>query len=257
MKQDIKILFVNVEETGHIVELGLPPYKDWIAQVTGLSPEQIVTVNAADGGRFPDTLTGINGVIGGGSGHQPYEPSSWIKATGEFFKRAHEQGVPQLLNCFCHQVFTAAMGGQTALGKHERRFGIETLHLTDAGRKDPLFEGLPSTFELFTSHSAVVNQLPAGTAPIELAYTDYYPHESLVFGGNTRTIQSHPDLHGAVLEALARARTKTFGKDVPQQVYQKYLESPPGPATIARVEANGKKLFSNWLTHFVLPNQKH
>jgi GMP synthase (glutamine-hydrolysing) len=255
MKQNIKIIFVNVEEVDHIVKLGLPPYKDWVARVTGLRPEQIVTINAADGDAFPDNLDSIDGIIGGGSGHQPYEQASWIKNTGELFKRAHKQGVPQLLNCFCHQVFTTAMGGQAALGEHERRFGIETLHLTEAGRKDPLFDGLPPTFELFTSHSAVVSRLPSGTKPIELANTDYYPYESLAFDGNTRTVQSHPELHGAVLEALAHARTKTFGKDVPLQAYQKYLDSPPSQTTIARVEANGKKLFHNWLTHYVLPYQ--
>ena len=89
---------------------------------------------------------------------------------------------------------------------------------------------------------------------VELAKTDYYPYESLTYGGKTQTLQAHPDLTGKIIDALARARTHPLAPGVSKEVYQKYLATPPSPEEIARIEENGRKIFRNWLQYYVIAN---
>ncbi|MFV2019629.1 type 1 glutamine amidotransferase [Micromonospora sp. LOL_023] len=258
IRQRVRLLFVNTQERAALTALGLTSYTQWIAEATGLDTDQIVTVDVADGQPLPGTID-ADAIIGGGSGHSAYESLPWIARVKEFYRAAARAGVPELHICWSHQARAESVGGRAAIGGHGRRFGVDTVRLTPAGRLDPIFAGLPDEFDLFTSHVDVVDQLPAqsaeGGAVVELAYSRVYRNEALAIGPTVRTIQAHPEITATIVAALARSRRGALVR-----------EGRIGPADAdldgliadlyareAQIVATSRRLVRNWLRHHVRP----
>lgn len=253
-KSTPKLLYINHEETANIKALGLPPYAHWMADGLGLPHNRIITINTADHESLPDSFHSFDGIIGGGSTHMLDENLPWMQKTGLFLHRASEAGVPQLLNCFSHQLLAQTAGGKVGRAPKGRRFGIEKITLTKQGEKDPLFEGIEKTFELFTSHGDIVHAMPNlsdNGSVIELANTSFYRHEVLSYGSKTRTIQSHPELSSSVLFALAHSRVKIIKEDGSHLLYKTFIDSQDTSEKTKSVEKNGRKILQNWLKYYV------
>lgn len=259
LRDRIRLLFVNTQERALLTALGLTSYPQWIAEATGLDPTQIVTVDVADGQPLPDTIE-ADAVIGGGSGHSAYEHLPWITRTKEFFRAAAAAGVPELHICWSHQARAESIGGRAAIGGHGRRFGVDTVRLTPAGRLDPLFTGLPDEFDLFTSHVDVVDQLPARAtegAVVELAYSRVYRNEALAIGPTVRTIQAHPEITATIVAALARSRRGALVRE--GWIGPDDADLDAFTATLyareAQIVATSRRLLANWLRYHVRPGQ--
>lgn len=261
LRDRLRLLFINTQERALLTALGLPDYAQWIAEATGLDADQIVTVDVADGQSLPDTID-ADAIIGGGSGHSAYETLPWIARTKEFYRAAARAGVPELHICWSHQARAESVGGRSATGGRGRRFGVDTVRLTPAGRLDPLFTGLPDEFDLFTSHVDVVDQLPAhtteGAAVVELAYSQVYRNEALAIGPTVRTIQAHPEITATIIGALARSRRGALVRegwigpddaDLDGFIADLYARE-------AQIVATSRRLLSNWLRHYVHPGQR-
>ncbi|MDG4762725.1 hypothetical protein O7632_01130 [Solwaraspora sp. WMMD406] len=259
VRDRVRLLFVNAQETAPLTAMGLTSYPRWIAEATGLAPEQIVTIDVADGAPLPATIE-ADAVVGGGSGHSSYEPLPWIAKTKEFFRAAGRAGLPELHICWSHQARSESVGGRSAGGPRGRRFGVDTVRLTPAGRRDPLFAGLPDEFDLFTSHVDVVERLPARAdegAVTELAYSRIYRNEALAIGPTVRTIQAHPEITATIVAALARSRRGALVRegwlgpdDADLDAFTATLY-----AREARIVATSRQLLGNWLRHYVRPGR--
>lgn len=70
--------------------------------------------------------------------------------------------------------------------------GNVTVTLTEAGAADPLFEGLPQTFEAFVGHKEAVRRLPEGA--VHLAASATCPTQAFRFGERVYATQFHPEL---------------------------------------------------------------
>ncbi|WP_433077673.1 type 1 glutamine amidotransferase [Dactylosporangium sp. CA-052675] len=256
VRQRCRLLFLNTQEQAPVREMGLPPYRDWIAEVTRLSPEQIHCVNVADGEALPDTIE-AHGIIGGGSGHSSYEELPWIRRVKQFLAAAQRRGVPELHVCWSHQAKAEVAGAVSKVGHQGRRFGIETLTLTPEGRRDPLFRGLPDSFDVFTSHVDAVYDVPPVSefGPVtELAY-GVYRNEALAIGATARTLQIHPEMTSGVAAALAKVRRRQLiaeGHLGPSDLdYAAFLESLDWADRDIR--ARMRTLLDNWLRYYVAP----
>jgi GMP synthase (glutamine-hydrolysing) len=75
---------------------------------------------------------------------------------------------------------------------HSEPIGAMSVTLTDAGRTDPLFDGLPDTFDVFLGHKEAVSRLPAGA--VRLAYSATCPVQAFRIGANVYATQFHPEL---------------------------------------------------------------
>ncbi|HTJ38679.1 MAG TPA: hypothetical protein VL738_36075 [Dactylosporangium sp.] len=255
VRQRCRLLFLNMQEQDPIRDMGLTPYRDWIAEVTRLDPDQIQVVHVADGEPLPATIE-AHGIIGGGSGHSSYEELPWIRRVKQYLTEAQRLGVPELHICWSHQAKAETAGAVCKVGHKGRRFGIEQLTLTPAGRRDPLFHGLPDSFDVFTSHVDTVYDVPASSplGPVtELAYGEVYRNESLAIGPTARTLQVHPELTSGIAAALARVRR-------PQLVAEGHLG--PSEADYAafleeldwadlEIRARMRMLLDNWLRYYV------
>jgi GMP synthase (glutamine-hydrolysing) len=75
---------------------------------------------------------------------------------------------------------------------HSEPIGAMSVTLTDEGRTDPLFDGLPDTFDVFLGHKEAVSRLPAGA--VRLAFSATCPVQAFRLGSNVYATQFHPEL---------------------------------------------------------------
>jgi GMP synthase (glutamine-hydrolysing) len=257
VRQRCRILFLNTQEQAPLQDMGLTSYRDWIAEVTRLHPDQIHVVNVADGEPLPATIE-AHGIIGGGSGHSSYEELPWIRRVKQYLTEAQRRGVPELHICWSHQAKAETAGAVCKVGHRGRRFGIERLTLTPAGRRDPLFHGLPDAFDVFTSHVDAVYDVPpvSKLGPVtELARGEVYGNESLAIGATARTLQVHPEMTAGIAAALARVRRAQLvaeGHLGPSEVdYAAFVEGLDWADR--EIRARMRTLLDNWLRYYVAP----
>ncbi len=78
-------------------------------------------------------------------------------------KNAYEIGINSFGSCWAIQIAVVAAGGEVKPNPKGREMGIaRKIHLTDAARNHPMFEGKPLVFDAFISHDDMVTKLPPG-----------------------------------------------------------------------------------------------
>lgn len=75
---------------------------------------------------------------------------------------------------------------------HSEPVGAVTVDLTSAGHRDPLFTGLPGSFEAFGGHKEAASQLPRHV--VRLASSRVCPVQAFRVGANVYATQFHPEL---------------------------------------------------------------
>lgn len=66
------------------------------------------------------------------------------------------------------------------------------ISLTDEGRRDPIFGGLPPTFDGFVGHKEAITRLPLGA--VHLASSPHCPVQAFRVGRHVYATQFHPEL---------------------------------------------------------------
>lgn len=126
---------------------------------------------------------------------------------------------PFLGVCLGHQLLAEAIGG--TVGKGTTEVGITPVALTDAGRADPLLEGLTTPLDTFQWHSAQVSNLPegaeilAGNAACSVQALRYGLAYGLQFHVEI-TAQTIPDWHA--IPAYAASLEEALGADGLQRI---------------------------------------
>jgi GMP synthase (glutamine-hydrolysing) len=158
-----------------------------------------VTVHDARGSEFPDP-SAYDGLVVTGSRASVYWDEPWIDAARSWAREAVDSDTPALGICWGHQLLADAVGGTVEpMGEYE--LGYRTVRHSG----DPLFDGVPDAFTVFTTHSDAVTDLP-GEADV-IAENDYG-----IQGfrrGDVVGLQPHPEYDPETAEAVAR------GKDLP------------------------------------------
>lgn len=96
------------------------------------------------------------------------------------------------LGC-CYGVGTVGTAvGAVVDRSHSEPVGGVTVELCPAGRTDPLFAGLPDTFDAFGGHKEAASSLPDGVA--RLARSADCPVQAFRVGTNVYATQFHPEL---------------------------------------------------------------
>ena len=131
----------------------------------------------------------------------------------DLVRGAYEAGVPQFGTCWGIQIAVYAAGGEVKPNPKGREMGIgRKIHLTEEGRRHPMFEGKPSVYDHFVSHDDEVTGLPQGAVRLAGNYFSRIQavevkHKNGVFWG----IQYHPeyDLHEMARLITAREEKLT------------------------------------------------
>jgi len=109
-------------------------------------------------------------LIGGAGSHTVTREYDFTAPLAAVVRRWVREGRPFLGSCWGHQFLAWALGGAVITDHDRGEVGTFDIHLTEAGRRDPLLAGLPDTFPVHLGHHDVVSELPDGM--VELAYSE-------------------------------------------------------------------------------------
>ena len=124
------------------------------------------------------------GVILSGGPASVYQPDAPLIPDWVF-----ERGIPVLGICYGMQALVHQLGGKVAQGL-KQEFGAAVLHQDTTD--NPLFHGMPPSFQVWMSHGDRVEELPQDFS--SLAYTENSPVAAIGNGTGIFGLQFHPEV---------------------------------------------------------------
>ncbi len=206
-------------------------YSDWFRRQLEPRGAQITPVAVHDsevlpyGGRY-------DGIILSGSACGVRDQLPWMNITGRWAV-AMAAHTPVLGVCFGHQLIGEALGGRVEPHPDGPEWGTFDLALTEEGRKDPLFEGLPEVLQVQQLHRDLVIREPDPHRFTRLAGNAHTPLQAYAVGPWLRAVQFHPELSDADLDVILKARDWA-------------------PTAPLRPSDHGSRILANWLRSYVL-----
>ncbi|MGH6931954.1 MAG: type 1 glutamine amidotransferase, partial [Dongiaceae bacterium] len=128
-------------------------------------------------------------VMGGPMDVWEQDEHPWLAAEQRAIREAVvDRGMPYMGICLGHQLLGAALGGRVGKAK-QAEVGILDVELTEAGRADPIFDGLAARFKALQWHGAEVSQPPAGATV--LAQSPLCGVQAMRYGRQAYGMQYH------------------------------------------------------------------
>jgi GMP synthase (glutamine-hydrolysing) len=203
----------------------------------------IQRVELDEGEPLPDRL-GFDAIVamGGPMSVNDEDEHPWLRDEKRLIGEAVREGVPYWGACLGVQLLAASLGARVYAGD-EPEVGLLPVSLTDAGRADPVFGGLPTEFMTLQWHGDTFD-LPEGG--VRLAGSTAYPHQAFRFE-RAYGVQFHLEVSLDMANAWA---------EVP--AYADYLDRVLGPGSlpslIDELERRGpdmldhaRGMFTRWL----------
>ena len=201
------VLLLKAGDAATSVQLSVGDYEHWFVETMGLERCRFDIRHAHRDAPLPPSAEGYDAVMMTGSPASVTQPEPWMRRAADFMVETAQRGTPVLGVCFGHQLLAYAHGARVVRNVvHGREIGHIEVRLSDAGREDPLFHGLPSTFGVYATHEDIVERAPAGATV--LAGNDNTALQALAFGPLIRGVQFHPEVHPAAMRALILARAE-------------------------------------------------
>ena len=167
----------------------------------------------------------------------------WLTAEKQAIADAVKAGVPYWGSCLGVQLLAASLGASVYPGT-QPEVGVLPVTLTDDGRSDPVFAGLPAEFPTLQWHGDTFD-LPDGATL--LASSPAYPNQAFRVGQTAYGVQFHVE----VTEHMAREWAQ-----VP--AYAEYADRVLGAGGIDRLMTDfdaarermldvGRRMFERWV----------
>jgi GMP synthase-like glutamine amidotransferase len=160
---------------------------------------EVVHLYAGD--RIPD-LDGYDLLLVMGGVMNAYQEDDypWLADEVRVMRAAVAAKTPVLGVCLGGQLLARALGAQVHLGG-VTEIGLIPIALTDAGRADPLFEGMGNGLEAAEWHYDTF-AIPSGA--VALAASATCAHQAFRFGDCAYGVQFHPEVTPAMLAEWIR-----------------------------------------------------
>jgi GMP synthase (glutamine-hydrolysing) len=232
-----RILILQAGSTEPTVGARFGDYPDWFAAHLSLAVAlSVVRPYEA----VPPEPEAFDGILCTGSPRSVLEDEPWMERLGAYLLSAAERR-PVLCVCFGHQVVGQALGARVERNPWGREAGTAEVRLTEAGRSDPLFQGLPDPLFVQQTHEDHLAELPEGA--VLLATNAQSPVQAFAYGPNLRCLQFHPEMDAVRSRALAEARR------------QRLDETAPGGAVAVlssiRETSQATRCLHHWVERFV------
>lgn len=117
---------------------------------------------------------------------------TYAKLHEPLFKYLFAHHIPTLGICFGHQMLAYTHGVQVRNDTEQAKTGSHEVVLTEEGRMDPLFAGIPSQFTAQYGHRDSISSLPDGA--VLLAYGEQCRYSAVRLGPKRYSLQFHPEL---------------------------------------------------------------
>lgn len=179
-------------------------------------------------GEEPPEMSDYDGVLLTGSPLSVRDEAPWMAAVGRKALAAAEAGTPVLGVCFGHQLLGELLGGRVEQNPRGLEVGTVQVTQTEAGRQDPLFEGVPPVSSFNATHRDILVRPPEGATL--LASNENTAWQAFAVGDRLRCVQFHPELAPEPMATLMAMR---------------------GQQGEVRPSDEGSKILENWVKHFV------
>ena len=148
-------------------------------------------------------------IVGGGPGcvSDPPDAKSETEARIEaavlsLMPQVTDEDRPFLGCCYGIGILGKHLGGDVDKRAFGEPVGTSACRLTDAGRADPLLDGLPPAFDAFVGHKEALQALPEGCT--HLVASEACPYQMVRHGQNVYATQFHPEADSAGFETRIR-----------------------------------------------------
>jgi len=207
-------------------------------------------VELDEGEALPDRA-GIDAIVcmGGPMSATDDAELPWLTEEKAYIADAVRTGVPFFGVCLGVQLLAASLGARVYPGPAPE-VGVLPVELTEEGRSDPVFSGLPSEFLTLQWHGDTFD-LPQGA--VRLAGSPAYPNQAFRFGETAYGVQFHievsPELAGewAEVPAYAEALERVLGPGALDDLIGRVDEHA------AAMLGHASSLFERWLDHALVP----
>lgn len=139
-----------------------------------------------DDAPLPDVST-AGGLIFMGGPMSVNDDLPFVEQEIQFIRQAIGRGQPVLGVCLGSQLIAKALGAKVYKNS-SKEIGWFDVHVTDAGRQDPILSGLESTETVFHWHGETFDLPPGATW---LAYSDACRHQAFRIHSNVYGLQFH------------------------------------------------------------------
>jgi GMP synthase (glutamine-hydrolysing) len=143
----------------------------------------------------PVALRGSSGVVILGGTMSANDLLPGLSSELALIEQAIVARVPLLGICLGAQLIAKALGAQVYRNP-QKEIGWAPVYLTDAGRADPVFQGMESPAQVFHWHSETFD-LPSGAE--WLAYSDRCRHQAFRYAESVYGIQFHPEVTAGMI----------------------------------------------------------
>jgi len=143
-------------------------------------------------------------VLGGSGDYSVAAGGDWLEPALDAMRELHGGSKPTFASCWGFQAMARALGGAVVTDPSRAELGTLEIALTDAGRTDAVFGGLPDPFRAVMGHQDIVDTLPEGA--VLLASTDRVTNQAFCFSDKPiYCTQFHPELTAGDLLTRLRA----------------------------------------------------
>ncbi|HPR64675.1 MAG TPA: glutamine amidotransferase [Thermoanaerobaculia bacterium] len=192
------LLILKTGSTYPEIASGHGDFEDWFIRIIESCGAAYEVVDATV--PFAADLTRFSGAILTGSLASAYWDEPWIGTIADWIRRAVRSGKPILGVCFGHQMLGRALGGTVRRCTNGLELGTVEIHLTGEGKSDPLFEGLPDTFQAQETHVDEVVTPPPGAHV--LAKNSHSAIQAMACGEDVWGVQFHPEITDEIMRSL-------------------------------------------------------
>lgn len=194
-------------------------------------------------------------IVGGGPGCVSDNPATRdpaeARAEAEILGLLPEivaRDMPFLGCCAGIGILAHHLGGEVSKDRFGEPVGAVTATVTEAGRSDPLLEGLPEQFDVLVGHKEAVQSLPNGA--VQLMSGAACPMQMIRVKSNIYATQFHPEADGAVFAERIRIY-KAHGYFKPEDA------SALTEAVLATAVDQPERILRRFVRRFVSSNQAH
>jgi GMP synthase-like glutamine amidotransferase len=157
---------------------------------------RLQTVKLHKGEKLPRRVQQFDAIVsmGGPMGVHDENLYPLLRDEKEFLRKAVDKNIPILGICLGAQMIAHACG-VTVEPAHEKELGWKDVFVTDEGRRDILFQGLPDTLQVFQWHEDTFN-MPYGGALLAIGIE--CPHQAFRYR-NAYGLQFHIEVTEDIL----------------------------------------------------------
>jgi len=156
-------------------------------------PHRLVRVYSGD--RLPE-VSRQDGIVvfGGTMGANDEADYPFLEPLKEFLWWTVEDSIPLLGICLGGQILAAVLGGRVNSASRGEK-GVRMITLTEEGKRDSLFFGIPQRFEMFQWHNDSFDPPPEATP---LASSPTCPGQAFRYR-NAWGVQFHPEVSAKIV----------------------------------------------------------